>query len=416
MRTPERAAALLQRLGLEAPGLTVSVVGTNGKGSVSSMIAAGLAAGGHTAGLFTSPHVESFLERISVNGAHITEEAVTAFVTQAQRLATLGAAPEHRTLRPAFFEYTLALALHEYARRRATAAVLEAGVGGGSDATRAVEGVSLTVITNVDLDHTDTLGTTLEQIVADKAGAIRPGKPVVSGVAQAGPRAVVRQMAERSGAPLHQYVHGARSQPLFGLPRSLTQLLKAYPTREMNARLAAAALRLLGLDESAVMAGLRTPPLPARGERFLVDHGGRAEGEAIDVVLDGAHDPAAAARLVAEVGGTEGRSRPYALLFGALGRKQGAAVLQVLSEAAHTVVVTEASAGDGVLPGPEGAVTLLDPEQALDAALTAASRAGAAGERPLVVVAGSLYLAGRIRPLLRARGRRIQAAWELPTH
>ena len=155
------------------------------------------------------------------------------------------------------------------------------------------------------------------------------------------------------------------------------------------------------------------------------------------MVLDGAHDPAAAERLVADMRGPDGRGQPYVLLFGALGRKQGTAVLSVLARAAHAVVMTEASEGEGVLPGPEGAVTVNDPQRALDTALNlalgseqigtlasasdvgvydacAASDGGptATGRRRLVVVAGSLYLAGRIRPLLRAQGVRVAAAWE----
>lgn len=414
------------------------------------MIAAGLTASGHTTGLFTSPHVESFLERISVDGSHISEEAVVEFVQRVQGLDSPHTEPGEPVLDPAFFEYTLAMALHEYASYNATAAVLEAGVGGGTDATRAVEGVGLTVITNVDLDHTETLGVTLEQIVSDKAGAVRFRQPVVSGVVQAAPQAVVREAAERLDAPLYQLDDALlHSQHLFELPPLLAEPLSRYPTRAMNARLAAAALRLLGASESAVLAGLRTPPLPARGERYAVARSGKAGltqpggyGEAeghgeVDVVLDGAHDPAAAERLVAEMRGPDGRGQPYVLLFGALGRKQGIAVLSVLARAAHAVVMTEASEGEGVLPGPEGAVTVNDPQRALDTALNlalgseqigtlasasdvgvsaacAASDGGptATGRRPLVVVAGSLYLAGRIRPLLRAQGVRVAAAWE----
>src|SRR5690606_14813686 len=155
------------------------------------------------------------------------------------------------------------------------------------------------------------------------------------------------------------------------------------------ARLAAAAMRLLGLDERAVAAGIMAPPLPARGERFLVR--GR------DVVLDGAHDPAAGQRLTDEVG--DG----YVLLFGALRRKAGSETLAALAGRARHVVLTEAASGEGVVrvpasvsPAPDVVVV---PEEALATAIARCPRGGRG------VVAGSLYLAGRLRPGLRRHGR-----------
>src|SRR5690606_38761224 len=147
---------------------------------------------------FVSPHVESFRERVAVDGRQVSAERVTAFVRRARALP-----PEpDQDLSPAFFEWTLALALDEFARQGADAAVLEAGVGGASDATRAVAGVNLVVLTNVDLDHLEALGPTLGSIAADKAGAMRPGTPFVSGVAQPELRALVARQARRLGAPL----------------------------------------------------------------------------------------------------------------------------------------------------------------------------------------------------------------------
>ncbi|NLG09710.1 MAG: bifunctional folylpolyglutamate synthase/dihydrofolate synthase [Deinococcales bacterium] len=413
-RTPTRAARLLERLELTPPALTVGVVGTNGKGSVTNMIATGLAAAGHRTGRFLSPHVESFRERVAVSGEPVSEAAVEAFVAQVRALPPADAGdPE---LGPAFFEWTLALALSEFRRQAADAAVLEAGVGGGSDATRAVEPLSLVVITNVDRDHTETLGHDLGDIARDKVGAMRPGVPVVSGVTQPELRAIVAAEAERLAAPLFQD-DPAGAEAIFALPPSVAAALGSAPTtRASNARLAAAALRLLGADEDAVEAGLRAPPLPARGERFLLPAPGGAE---VEVLLDGAHDPVAARRLVGEVG-----ARPYVLLFGALARKQGAAVLNELAPGASAVLLTEASPGEGTVPWQPGATFVPDPAAALTAALALAAEpapdAGAAGAgaadagvaRPLVLVAGSLYLAGHVRPLLRERGVRLPAPWE----
>lgn len=445
-RSPARAAALLARMGLKAPEHSVSVVGTNGKGTVTAMIAAGLSAAGHKTGRFISPHVESFRERVAVNGTPIAEAQVVDFVRAARELvAASGGAVQPP---PAFFEWTLALALSEFARQRTHSAVFEAGVGGASDATHALPNVELVVLTNVDLDHVDVLGPTLELIAADKAGAIRPGTPVVSGVTQPHLQELVAREAHRSSAPLHQVrAEGTVSTGLFHVPPELAGVFS--PTRLANARLAAASLRLLGLNEAAVTAGLSAPALPARGERFLVPMRGPlgvppvvgvppAVGvprtvdapPSVEVLLDGAHDPAAARQLLLEIGG-----RPYALLFGALGRKQGAAVLEVLAPGATSVVLTEAQAGDGH-PAPPAAPAdfVADPEAALQAALAAAAEGaleskqrgapptalheapgahnGGSAARPLLVVAGSLYLAGRVRPLLRGMGERLPAAWE----
>jgi len=381
-RDPERMRSLMGALALHPTPHGVHVVGTNGKGTVSAMLAAGLSAGGARSGRFVSPHVEDFRERIAVGGAPISREAVRDFVAHA---ATLTLAPA-----PAFFELTLALALRAFARHGVTWGVFEAGVGGARDATRALEPMALVVLTNVALDHLETLGPDVASIARDKAGALRPGVPVVTG-ADGEALAVVRAEAARLGCPL--YVDDGRT-PLFELPATAAGLrceLPADGARRRNARLAAAGLRLLGLREPAVAAGLAAPPLPARGERFTVAAGRQ-------VVLDGAHDPAAAALLA--------RSLPpgYVLVFGALPRKQGAATLAALEPAASAVLVTEAVAGEPPLPDLRGRRYIPEPLAALRAALREAA------PDATVVVAGSLYLAGRVRPGLRRMARRAAAA------
>lgn len=362
-RHPRRARWLLDELGLLAPENIVRVVGTNGKGTVADMIAAGLSAAGENTGLFLSPHVERFEERVSVDGMPVTEDPVTDFVRAARELLA-GQEPAAEA-RPAFFELTLALAMREFARAGATWAVLEAGIGGATDATAALtDGVRLVVLTNVDLDHMQTIGPTLRDIALEKAGAFSPGAPAVTAATGVG-LDVAREVARARGCDLVE----------------VAPLAAGESTRAANQRLAAAALFRLGVPDSAVAAALARPALPARGERFLVD--GRT------VLLDGAHDPAAAAHLAARLRGS------HVLLFGALGRKQGGATLAVLEPGATHVVVTEAAAGEGAahLAGP-GRETVAEPDLALRRALDLA------GDSGLVVVAGSLYLAGRLRPLL----------------
>lgn len=372
-RDPERMRTLMRALSLEGPPGGVHVVGTNGKGTVTTMIDAGLRAAGARSGRFTSPHVEDFRERVVVNGLPVSRQTVRRFVARAR-----AAAPRPE---PAFFELTLALALCTFARHDVAWGVFEAGVGGASDATRALDGIALVVLTNVALDHVDTLGHTLTAIARDKAGALRPGVPVVTG-AEGDALRVVRAEAERLGCPL--YVDDGGRGPLFTVPRSSTGAPTHYGgsgARRRNGRLAAAALRLLGAPEAAVAAGLAAPALPARAERFHIR--GR------DVVLDGAHDPAAAALLEASL------PPGYVLVFGALARKQGPATLAALEPGAARVILTEAAAGEPPLPDVTGRRFVADPVSALRQALDETPPGGT------VLVAGSLYLAGRVRPTLR---------------
>lgn len=389
------------------------MVGTNGKGTVTTMISRGLTASGMRTGRFLSPHVEEFEERVAIDDAPIARGAVDEFVMQARALDASW--PGREELRPAFFEWTLALALATFERERVDAAVLEAGVGGRDDATRAVEPVSLTVLTNVDLDHMDVLGSSLLQIAEEKAHAFRPGVPAVCGARHPEALSAVQAVAAEIGTPLHIDPAAAAAagveigpDPLFELPRGAASWAygaaarAASPNRLANARLAAAALRLLGCGEDAVEEGLRARALPARFERFTLPPADGAP--ALPVVLDGAHDPAAAEALA------RGLPSGYVLLFGALSRKQGERVLGVLAPGAAAVIITDAAEGDAARVSWPGALYLSAAADALDAALAAARRGH---EEPLtVVVAGSLYLAGRIRPLLRELGHREADPWE----
>ncbi|HLU81865.1 MAG TPA: hypothetical protein VKZ43_00560, partial [Trueperaceae bacterium] len=329
-RDPRRAAELIRRLALEVPQRVVRVVGTNGKGTVTNMVAAGTAAAGYVTGRFLSPHVESFTERVAVNGVEVSPDQVKALVRRAHEASRSGGALDGLSddLRPSFFEWTLALALTSFAAAQVDYAVMEAGVGGSLDATSAVvrslpqggpaahapgsSNIALVIITNVDLDHTETLGTTVRAIATEKAGAIEPGVPVVTGTAGAALE-VVAGIARSRASPLYVDEHGAA---LFALPPGAAGTMPPTGTRAANARLAAAGLRLLGVPESAVTAGVNAAALPGRGERFSI--------RGTDVLLDGAHDPAAAARLLEEV------EPGFVLLFGSLARKQGLATLAVL--------------------------------------------------------------------------------------
>ncbi|GGM97563.1 bifunctional folylpolyglutamate synthase/dihydrofolate synthase [Thermus composti] len=356
-----RVRALLDRLGNpEGAFQAVHVLGTNGKGSVVAYLEAAFRASGLAYGAYTSPHLLDFRERIRTHLGLIPEEEVARFVAWAREEAW--AEP------PGFFDLATALAFHHFRERGVALAAVEAGVGGEKDATNALSRVVLTVLANVGEDHLEALGGSLQAVAREKAGAFREGVPVVTGARGVG-LAVAREVAARRGAPL--YVLDPED-PLFALPAP-PGLKGAY--QEENARLAAAALRLLGFPEEAIAQGLKEAKNPGRMERFL--------WEGVEVYLDGAHNPPAAEALAREFWG-------YHLVFGAFPRKDVRGVLAHLLPKAQSV--RYARAGEGAL-GPElGTPFFEDPWEAL---LHAVGRAREDGLP--VLCTGSLYLVGALR-------------------
>ncbi len=172
---------------------TIHVAGTNGKGSVSHMLAAILQTAGYKTGLYTSPHLHDFRERIKVNGAMIPEAAVIGFT---ERII-----PEIDKLEPSFFEITVAMAFDHFAAEEVDIAVIETGLGGRLDSTNVISPV-LSVITNIGWDHMNLLGDTLQQIAFEKAGIIKPNTPVVIGESLPETRPVFISTAEEKNAPL----------------------------------------------------------------------------------------------------------------------------------------------------------------------------------------------------------------------
>ena len=363
-RGTHRVRALLARLGHpEAGFLAVHVLGTNGKGSVVAYLEAAFRAAGLAYGAYTSPHLVDFRERIRTHLGPVPREAVVRFVAWARE--------EAWEEPPGFFDLATALAFLHFRERGVALAAVEAGVGGEKDATNALSRVALTVLTNVGEDHLEALGGTLEAVAREKAGAFRPGVPVVTGARGVGLE-VARKVAEERGAPL--YVLDPED-PLFALPAP-PGLRGAY--QEENARLAAAALRLLGLPEAAIARGLREARHPGRMERFLL--------KGVEVYLDGAHNPPAAEALAREFSA-------YHLVFGAFPRKDVKGVLAYLLPKARSV--RYARAGEGALGGELGTPFFEDPWEALEDALARAREDGLP-----VLATGSLYLVGRLRERL----------------
>jgi dihydrofolate synthase/folylpolyglutamate synthase len=173
---------------------SIHIAGTNGKGSTSHMLAAILQKAGYKTGLYTSPHLHDFRERIRINGQMIPENKVTGFTERI--LESID------KIEPSFFEITVAMAFDWFAEEQIDFAVIETGLGGRLDSTNIIL-PEISVITNISYDHMDLLGNTLDQIAFEKAGIIKPGVPVVIGEEQPEIKEIFLQVAEEKGSPIH---------------------------------------------------------------------------------------------------------------------------------------------------------------------------------------------------------------------
>jgi dihydrofolate synthase / folylpolyglutamate synthase len=220
--------ALMRMLDHPEIGLTcVHVAGTNGKGSTSHMLASVLQEAGYRTGLYTSPHLKDFRERIRINGEMIPQQDVVAFVEHFRE--------RFDPIAPSFFEWTVALAFHWFREEAVDIAVIETGLGGRLDSTNVVT-PEVSVITNIGWDHADLLGDTLEAIAGEKAGIIKPGVPVIIGEANVRIAKIFTQKAEEEQAPI-TFVDQQAPLPY--------KLDLEGPHQEKNARAVLAVIRAL---------------------------------------------------------------------------------------------------------------------------------------------------------------------------
>jgi dihydrofolate synthase/folylpolyglutamate synthase len=389
----ERIETLLEALGHpERRATLVQVGGTNGKGSTAAMLAAILKSAGRRVGLYTSPHLVSFRERIRVDGEAIAEDDVAdGFDAIATLVARLDAT---------MFEATTALALDHFAREGVDVAVLEVGLGGRLDATT-VGAPAVTAIARIDLDHQEVLGPTLEAIAREKAAIIRAGVAVASSQAPEA-EAVVLARAAEAGVPLQvegrelsvrvtaRDLEGQTLElggPGWRLDGARIPLLGTF--QPSNALLAAAAARALDVAPAAIRAGLGRARWPGRFEVL------RAQGG--HVVLDGAHNPAGARALAASLAEWFGAT-PLTLIFGAFRDKDAAGMLAPLAARARRVILTAPSSPRAAAPDALRAHVPVGPER-VETATSAAEALALAGRpprTPILCVAGSLTLIGDI--------------------
>jgi dihydrofolate synthase/folylpolyglutamate synthase len=387
----ERIEAMLDAIGRPEQAFTiVQVGGTNGKGSISAMLAAILQAAGRRVGLYTSPHLAHYRERIRVDGRPISE---SDFVDGVDALGTL-----ITRLDLTVFEAGTALALDHFCRERVDVAVLEVGLGGRLDATT-VGKPRVVVLGPIDYDHQHELGDTLALIATEKAAIIRSG---VAFSARQHPEAeaVITRRAAEAGVPLSLEGRDLRVTPLdftleaqrlhlegpdWRIPDVACGLLGVY--QPGNALLAAAAARELGADEGAIRTGLRGARWPGRFQIFRRDP---------LVILDGAHNPAGARALAASLRAYF-PGRPVTFVIGVLADKDAGGILAALRPLAARVILT-ASANPRAAP-PDALRALLPAGARVDTARSpqdALAMATAEDLRGIVCVAGSLSLIGDV--------------------
>jgi len=401
---------LLAALGEPGRDLPVALVGgTNGKGSIAAVLASIATRAGLRSGLYTSPHLERWEERIRVDDEEIASPALAAHLEQILAAASGAGLPP-----PTPFEAMTASALVEFAAREVDLAVLEVGLGGRLDATNATR-PRLSIVSRIALDHREQLGDSLAEIAREKAGILRAGAAALVAPQQDEARAALAAEALRIGARLELVAESAAwiereergtqgwvatLRTPGGVHRLEIPLVGEHQLDNVATAVRAAELVapvLPGLDAAAIAAGVAATRWPGRLESLPLPGGGH-------LLLDAAHNPdgaAALARFLARLG------RRHLLLFGALADKDAAGMLAALAPAAEAVFLTRPGSPRALDPvrldaraaGARESVVALDPAAALEAAAAEARRRGV----DLVVACGSIVLAGEIRRLARER-------------
>ncbi len=368
---------LKEYLAYPAHGVKViHVAGTNGKGSTCAMIDAVARATGCRTGLFTSPHLVDFRERIRVSGVEIPEQECASMLTELRALCS--ALDPH----PTFFEIALVLAMRWFRERGCELIVLETGMGGRLDATTAVP-ADVCAITPVGLDHMQWLGDTVEKIAREKAGIFVEGKPAISAPQEAAVARVLEMEANERRSPLY-FVEA----PLMGYPVALPG-----PHQRWNAALAVECLHAAGihLDYGVIHHGLSVVRWPGRFERL--------EKRGKEIILDGAHNPQGAG-VLAETWREQFRDRKADLVFSAVAAKDIPGILAQLCPLAARIHICPVDTPRAVPP--EELAAALPPEappHLLHPSCAVALEAALAGKGP-VLVAGSLFLVGEAKALL----------------
>ena len=334
-----RITALCRALGDPQKGLRfIHVAGTNGKGSTSAMLASILQKAGYRTGLYTSPYIRTFCERIRVDGENIPQATLAKLTERIRPIA------DKMADKPTEFELITALAFEHFYQSRCDVVVLEVGLGGRLDSTNVIENTELSIITGIDFDHTALLGNTIEEIAKEKAGIIKEGRPVLFGGGEGTARDTVCAVAQEKNAPFCVVDRSSYVQKETSLDGTIFDythytdlhlpLLGAY--QPYNATLVLTAIELLreqgfAIDEQAVRQGLAAVRWPARFELLSRDP---------VILYDGGHNPEGVRAAVASVQSYFGTQKVN-LLSGVMADKDRDEMIETMTPiVAHAFAVT----------------------------------------------------------------------------
>jgi len=381
----------------------IHVAGTNGKGSTCAMLESIYRAAGLRTGLFTSPHLVSFRERIQVNRQLISENDVVRLVEGVLPLLKQFSEDHH----PTFFEVVTVMALKFFAEQKCDLVIWETGLGGRLDATNIVTPLG-SIITNIGIEHSEWLGDTYEKIAAEKAGIIKPNVPVVTAARPGEGLEVIASVAQEKRAPLtvvdeaqvHCPLLDAVELPLHGAHQKLNAATAVATVRVLD--------RLLPVSDELLRRGLLAVDWPGRMQRVTT-------GAGQVVLLDGAHNPASADALRAALLAEFPDARP-AIIFGVFRDKDSASMCHSLAPLAGRLLLTPVQSER--TEDPARLVTACreaNPRAPLEVCASLARAVEKAAREPFVVVTGSLYLVGEALELLglspAASGERALNEW-----
>jgi dihydrofolate synthase / folylpolyglutamate synthase len=392
---------------------SILVAGTNGKGSTSSTLASILSRAGYRTGLYTSPHLSSVNERLQVDGELVSDDDFATLFLKVEEIAVTLVRDGRLPAPPSFFETVTAMGLLYFAARRAHTAVLEVGMGGRLDATNIVE-PAISIITDISLDHTEWLGTTVTEIAREKAGILRrkgtmvtlPQHPEANqAIGEAAVALDVHAVNAASYIPVHnhpeQYTRNRYPLSVMGELIAVDSPLAGAHQQRNVALAIATAVELrnnhgYNITPIDIQAGVQATVWPGRLE-LVPGHGSRP-----DVLLDVGHNPAGAWALRAAVSHLD-QGQPLTLIFGCLKDKPVVEMAQILfplfSHIVVTLVETPRSASiDELLAAAHSVGSDVEAAASGDSALRRAIAATPA--KGLIVVTGSVYLVGQLRPAL----------------
>jgi len=377
----------------------IHVAGTNGKGSIASSLSSILHASGHKVGLYTSPHLVRFNERICINNLPVSDKKIVESYNAVNKVI-------QNNLEATFFELSTAMAFYEFSRQKVDWAVIETGMGGRLDATNIIRPV-ISIISNISVEHKKYLGNTIAQIAGEKGGIIKRSVPVITGVKQKNAVTVLKNIAAKQSAPFYRLGNEFRIRRnkgktfnYFGINTVLRNMRTGLPGSHQinNAALALAVCEILNqnktnLSSQNIKQGLAQNRWPGRLEKI---------SSSPHVILDGAHN-LAGARMLAKFLSENMRDKNITLIIGILNDKPYAGMLTALLPVCSKAILTRPKIDRALSPEKlfrkakkhiKNIEIIPDVGKAIKHAIKTASA------NDVICIAGSLYLVGEAKEAL----------------